>query len=79
MKIKLNKITDINYFSSSCSKYYSEVIMTKQDRQIIDAKSLLGLYSLDLLRPIDVVIETDDKDVENNFYDFIRQWEVREE
>lgn len=79
MKIRLNKITDINYFSSSCSKYYSEVIMAKQDRQIIDAKSLLGLYSLDLLRPIDVVIETDDKDVENNFYDFIRQWEVREE
>lgn len=78
MKIKLNKITDINYFSS-CSKYYSEMIMAKQDRQIIDAKSLLGLYSLDLLRPIDVVIETDDKDVENNFYDFIRQWEVREE
>ena len=79
MKIKLNNITDINYFSSSCSKYYSKMIMAKQDRQIIDAKSLLGLYSLDLLRPIDVVIETDDKDVENNFYDFIRQWEVREE
>lgn len=78
MKIKLNKITDINYFSSSCSKYYSEMIMAKQDRQIIDAKSLLGLYSLDLLRPVDVIIETDDKDVENNFYDFISQWKVEE-
>lgn len=78
MKIKLNKITDINYFSSSCSKYYSEMIMVKQGRQIIDAKSLLGLYSLDLLRPIDVIIETDDKDVENNFYDFISQWKSEE-
>lgn len=78
MKIKLNKITDINYFSSLCSKYYSEVIMAKQDRQIIDAKSLLGLYSLDLLRPIDVVIETNDKGVEDNFYDFISQWKVEE-
>ena len=45
---------------------------------MVDAKSLLGLYSLDLLRPIDVVIETDDKDVENNFYDFISKWEVDE-
>ncbi|MFR1944965.1 MAG: HPr family phosphocarrier protein [Faecalimonas umbilicata] len=78
MKIKLNKITDINYFSSSCSKYYSEEIMATQGRQVVDAKSLLGLYSLDLLRPIDVVIETDDKDVENNFYDFISKWEVDE-
>lgn len=78
MKVKLNKITDINYFSSSCSKYYSEMIMAKQGRQIIDAKSLLGLYSLDLLRPLDVIIETDDKDVENNFYDFISQWKVEE-
>lgn len=78
MKVKLNKITDINYFSSSCSKYYSEMIMAKQGRQIIDAKSLLGLYSLDLLRPVDVIIETDDKDVENNFYDFISQWKVEE-
>lgn len=78
MKVKLNKITDINYFSSSCSKYYSEMIMAKQGRQIINAKSLLGLYSLDLLRPLDVIIETDDKDVENNFYDFISQWKVEE-
>ena len=78
MKIKLNKITDINYFSSSYSKYYSEEIMATQGRQVVDAKSLLGLYSLDLLRPIDVVIETDDKDVENNFYDFISKWEVDE-
>mgnify|MGYP000115734894 CR=1 FL=1 len=78
MKIKLNKITDINYFSLSCSKYYSEEIMATQGRQVVDAKSLLGLYSLDLLRPIDVVIETDDKDVENNFYDFISKWEVDE-
>lgn len=45
MKIKLNKITDINYFSSSCSKYYSEEIMATQGRQVVDAKSLLGLYS----------------------------------
>ena len=78
MKIKLNKITDINYFSLSCSEYYSEEIMATQGRQVVDAKSLLGLYSLDLLRPIDVVIETDDKDVENNFYDFISKWEVDE-
>lgn len=78
MRIQLNKISDINTFQKTCSSIYEEKIYVKQDKQVVNAKSLLGLYSLDLSQPIEVTIETDDKRVEENFYNYLKKWEVRE-
>ena len=78
MRIQLNKISDINVFQKTCSSIYEEKIYVKQDKQVVNAKSLLGLYSLDLSQPIEVTIETDDKRVEENFYNYLKKWEVRE-
>lgn len=68
MKIRLNMINDINVFSKTCSQYYEGDISVKQGWQVISAKSLLGLYSLDLSQPVEVSINTDDKKVAEDFY-----------
>ena len=78
MKIKLNMINDINIFVSVCSKYYEGDILVKQNKQVISAKSLLGMYSLDLTKPIDVEIYSNDEDVKRDFYNYIAKWEVED-
>lgn len=79
MKIRLKTISDVNGFSKACSDYYEGDIDIKQGRQVIDGKSVLGIYSLDLTHPIDVTISTTDESIERDFYNFIRKWYVNEE
>lgn len=78
MRIQLNKIADINVFQKTCSSIYEENIYVKQDKQVVNAKSLLGLYSLDLSQPVEVKIDTSNKQVEDNFYNYLKKWEVKE-
>lgn len=57
-KIVLNNIQDIRAF-------VNEVILVEYDvdlaqgRYVIDAKSIMGIFSLDLLSPITVIAHTD--------------------
>ena len=44
---------------------------------MVNAKSTLGVYSLDLSQPIDVHIHTDRTDVAEDFYKFLAKWEVK--
>ena len=76
MRIQLNKIADINVFQKTCSSIYEENIYVKQDKQVVNAKSILGLYSLDLSQPVEVTIDTDNKRVKDNFYNYLKKWEV---
>lgn len=79
MKIKLNTINDISSFTTACNNYYEGYIDIKQGRQIVDGKSTLGIYSLNLLKPLDVTIDAKNKEVEQNFYNFIKKWYTDEE
>lgn len=79
MKIKLNTIKDVNSFVNANSRYYEGDIDVRQGRQIIDGKSILGMYSLNLIEPLDVTINTDNKNTECDFYNFIKKWSVNEE
>lgn len=78
MRIQLNKISDINTFQKTCSSIYDENIYVKQDKQVVSAKSILGLYSLDLSKSVEVTIDTGDKRVKENFYNYLKKWEVIE-
>lgn len=60
IKINLNKIEDVKKFVNIVSKYNFETTI-KSGRYIIDAKSIMGLFSLDLSKPVALVIEADDK------------------
>ena len=75
-RIQLDLIKDVNAFVNACSNLFAEEIYVTQGKQVIAAKSLLGMYSLDWSRPVEVEIETDNKEVKKNFYNYIKAWEV---
>lgn len=77
MLIQLNMIGDINCFVQGC-RFYEGNIFIEQDKQKVNAKSILGIYSLDLSKPIKVTIETNKDDIKNDFYKFLKKWEVVE-
>lgn len=51
VNIMLNTINDVKNFVNSVSKYDFEVDLTS-GRYVIDAKSIMGIFSLDLSKPI---------------------------
>ncbi len=61
MKIKLFTIQQVREFVSQVILQEFEVDLI-QGRYIIDAKSIMGIFSLDLLSPITVRVHTDNAD-----------------
>ena len=76
-RIQLDLIKDVNAFVNACSNLFAEEIYVTQGKQVIAAKSLLGMYSLDWSRPVEVEIETGNEEVKKNFYNYIKAWEVK--
>ncbi len=60
MTIKLETINNVKDFVSTVSKYEFDVDLIS-GRYAIDAKSIMGIFSLDLSKPIDVEAHTDDQ------------------
>ena len=71
-QIKLTNIQDVREFVNIVVLTDFEVDLT-QGRYLIDAKSIMGIFSLDLLSPITVVAHTDRAD---EFFDKIKKFEV---
>lgn len=65
VNIMLNTINDVKNFVNTVSKYDFEVDLTS-GRYVIDAKSIMGIFSLDLSKPIklDARCEKDSKFLE---------------
>ena len=61
IKINLNDFDRINKFVSFLSRLDIDFDV-RHARHIVDAKSIMGLLSLDLSRPVELVAYTDDKD-----------------
>jgi len=59
--IKLSLTEDIKDFVRVTSKYNYDIDL-RSGRYIIDAKSILGIFSLDLSKPIDLDIHADNCD-----------------
>ena len=59
--ITLNDFIRIKNFSSEVVKFESDIDLVK-GRYIIDAKSTIGIFTLDLSSPVDVIIHSDDED-----------------
>lgn len=78
VNMKLDSIDDVINFNKVCSELYEGTILADQGRFTIDVKSLMGLFSLNLLEPIKVYIETDNKNEKKNFYNYVKRWEIKE-
>lgn len=70
VKVRIDSVDKVKQFAS---------IVTKEDIDcelvegvlIIDAKSIMGIFSLDLSKPIQLNIHSDDKEILNKLKDFI--------
>lgn len=71
--INLNGIEAVKKFNTVVSTFYSEIDIVK-GRYVIDAKSIMGIFSLDLSKPIDVVIHSHDEDEIVHFYDVMKEF-----
>lgn len=74
--IKLNTIEDVNNFVSICSKYDDGEIDVKQNRQIINGKSILGIFSLNLMESLRVIIDSENDNSKIAFYGEIEKWKA---
>lgn len=57
-QILLSSINDVKNFVNIVSKYDYEIDLTS-GRYVVDAKSIMGIFSLDLSKPIKVEIHSD--------------------
>ncbi|MBQ7572633.1 MAG: HPr family phosphocarrier protein [Clostridia bacterium] len=68
----LNSINDVKDFVNTVSKYDFDVDLTS-GRYVVDAKSIMGIFSLDLGKPIKVEVHSDDCD---KFVDEVKKFIV---
>ena len=68
--IRLNTINDVRKLVSVVEKYPFSVDLS-EGRYIVDAKSLMGIFSLDLLRPLKLIAEKDDPQLFEDLKDLI--------
>ncbi len=59
VKISLNSIDKVKSFVNDLTKFDSDFDLAS-GRYVIDAKSIMGIFSLDLSKPIDCVIHSED-------------------
>ena len=56
--IQLNSINDVKVFVNTVNKYSFDIDLIS-GRYIVDAKSIMGIFSLDLSKPIKMEIHGD--------------------
>lgn len=54
MKVKFHKVEEVQNFSAKAGTMESDITIHSGNRYIIDGKSLMGLFSLDLSSPLEV-------------------------
>lgn len=59
VKISLNTIDKVKAFVNEISKFDTDFDLVS-GRYVIDAKSIMGIFSLDLSKPIDLSIHAND-------------------
>lgn len=57
-EILLNSISDVKNFVNTVAKYDGDIDLVS-GRYVVDAKSIMGIFSLDLTKPIIVKISND--------------------
>ena len=60
-QIKLSTIRDVQAFVAIATAFDGDIDLSS-GRYVVDAKSIIGIFSLDLLSPITVTVHTGDAD-----------------
>lgn len=77
-KIKLDTFDKIKKFINIVQKFESDIDLVS-GRYVIDAKSIMGIFSLDLSKPIDIVVhETKGMDEIDKINEAMEEFKVNE-
>lgn len=70
-KVRLSSIEAVRDFVEAVRKYDYEIDLSS-GRYVVDAKSIMGIFSLDLMNPITLTIHSDDcKDIIDELKNYI--------
>jgi phosphotransferase system HPr-like phosphotransfer protein len=72
-KVRLNGISDVKEFCKMCSDFYADIDV-KSGRYTVDAKSFMGLLSLSLDKPVDVVANFKEERDVDKFKELVKQY-----
>ena len=75
VKIRLTTPELIAEFINTCSKYECDINLY-DERNILDAKSLIGVFAIAQGKPLEVQIISSDESVISSFIENIRKFEV---
>lgn len=71
-KIMLSSINDVKNLVNIVNKYDFDIDLIS-DRYVVDAKSIMGIFSLDLSKPITVEVHSDDcSEIEKDMAAFVK-------
>lgn len=59
LTVQISSIGDVKSFVNIVGKYDFDIDLIS-DRYVVDAKSIMGIFSLDLTKPIKVELHSDD-------------------
>jgi phosphotransferase system HPr-like phosphotransfer protein len=63
VQISLNSIDKVKAFVNDITKFDTDFDLVS-GRYVIDAKSIMGIFSLDLSKPIDLCIHADESNID---------------
>lgn len=71
--ILINTIDRVKRFTQKVSVLDAEVDIVS-GRYIVDAKSIMGIFSLDILKPLTVIIHSEDEEEINKFNEIMEEF-----
>lgn len=73
LNVKIVSMQDADKFNKICSKFDCDMDL-QSGKYYVDAKSIMGIFSLDLSKPLVLDAGTDDEQkIKETFADFIRE------
>ncbi len=71
--VVLNDYTRIKKFCNEVATFESDIDLVK-GRYVVDAKSLIGVFTIDLSLPVDVVIYSEDEEEIKRFNEVMEEF-----
>lgn len=71
--VMLNDFNKIRKFTTEVSGFESDIDLVR-GRYIIDAKSIVGIFTLDLSEPVDVVLWSENEEEINRFKKIMKEF-----
>lgn len=59
---------------SICSKYHDGDFLVKQNQYVVEGKSIFGIFSLNLVEPVKVIMDSENDNFKIGFYNNIQKW-----